>query len=328
MVRIGFIGLGAFGFALLKYLDLNFKHELFCFDASKEICESIKKTKKHPYFYENTKINNSVTVLSSSTELIKESEIICIVVSSKAFTHVLNDLKNADLNNKIIINFSKGLESATGKSFTKRLIELKPNVHCGAMFGGTIASNLLKNEPLGMDLATNNKSSYDVVHKNFTSKTLKIYESNDLIGIELAASLKNIVSLLAGILKGLEYNTSTITYFISRASKEIQDYAIIKGASKETFSTITQSWGNDLWMSCMNKTRNNNFGYLLGKENDYETLQKIFNEKNQLVEAISTINTLNEHHQIKNNLVLRTAKEILIDKKNPKNSMNYLINML
>ena len=328
MVRIGIIGLGAFGYSFMLYLQETFNYHIYGTDISFEVRKTLKNKRKHPYFYEDNYIEDSVQIVNSSKELIHSSDVIIIAVSSHAFHYVLDDLKNSDLKNKYVVNFSKGFEKITGKTFCQRLKELKPESNYSAIYGGSIAHNLIKKEPLGMDVASNNKDTTKKIIKLLASENLKLYESNDLIGIELASALKNVVSLLAGIIKGMKYNTSTLTFFISRASKKIEEYALSQGAKSETFKSSSQAWGNDLWMSCMNKTRNFNFGYSLGQGTNFKILKQKFDDNNQLVEAISTIETLSEHNKIKRNIILEAAKNIIIENESPEKIMKKLLNDL
>src|SRR5690606_30568015 len=132
--------------------------------------------------------------------------------------------------------------------------------------GGTIATDLFHQEPLGADIACENEGALAKLAKVFESRNLFVYPTTDLTGVEYASAFKNVISVMAGITSGMGFSYGAETHIISRCAYEVERVVTGElGGSEETFRMNSQCWGNDLWMSCTGNTRNREFGILLGR---------------------------------------------------------------
>jgi len=326
-MKISIYGIGNFGFAILKHLSTNLaldnKYRLFAYDRNKKLINNLQRKRKHLYHHKNIGIKKNVVFTHNSRDIFQNTDVIILAVTSNAIIEVLNKNKQYINQQSIILNTAKALEYRSGKCFSEiitKITEIK-NHKCSyaVLSGGTIASDLLHHEPLGVDVASKDKKALRLLKKIFTSENLNVYTTNDVKGVEYAGAFKNIISILAGIVHGLGFSYGSETHFITRASYEITQLIKKKiPINHYTFSMYSQCWGNDLWMSCTGQTRNREFGILIGRGYSPNKSLKIMKKKHKSVEGIQTIRALNKFKLTNKFPVLIAIQKIVLNNRNPK----------
>lgn len=329
MLKISIYGIGNFGFAILKHLSKknggNKNYILYAYDRNNKIINYLKNKRKHLLHHKNIKISKNVIFTNSIKKLTENTDILILAVTSNAIEEVVKKIKPYINNNLIILNTAKAIDSETGKRPSEIILETinnKKNPPLIAMLaGGTIASDLFEHEPLGVDIACRNKNAQKKLKNVFASDNLNVYTTKDIIGMEYAAAFKNVISILAGIVNGLGFSYGSETHLISRSANEVERLVTTKlGGQKNTFKIGSQCWGNDMWMSCTGKTRNREFGILLGKKYSVKNALEKMKKENKSVEGINTLKAIKK--VIKNNKIdfplLYSLNEIVYKNKDPK----------
>jgi glycerol-3-phosphate dehydrogenase (NAD(P)+) len=300
-LKISVYGMGNFGFALLTHLNrrqaAGSDFSLHGYDNNKRLIAHLRAKRMHPLHHRNVRISTSVIFNNNSKELMADTDILVLAVTSAAIKQVISDLKLHVNRELILVNTAKALDVETGLTFSVIISEcLKDMGHpiSIAMFaGGTIASDLVNHEPLGVDIASEDRRTLKILKGIFTMDNLRVYTTTDIRGVEYAAALKNVVSILAGIVSGLGFSYGSQTHMISRAAGEVKNLVVGKlGGKEKTFSIESQCWGNDMWMSCTGGTRNREFGILLGKGYKSSEAAAEMQERNKTVEGINTVKAI------------------------------------
>ncbi|NQV12781.1 MAG: NAD(P)-binding domain-containing protein [Parcubacteria group bacterium] len=298
-LKVSVCGLGNFGFAIIKHLSENAEwvgFNLYGCDQDKKLLENLRTKHQHLIHHPETKINNDVIFVDSLEELIAGADVLILAVTSTAIKEVIRAVKPHINKKLIILNTAKALDNSTGKRYseiiTEELVDLEYPWTFATLAGGTIASDLFKSEPLGIDIASKDEKSLSLLSDIFTSDNLNVYTTTDLKGVEYAAAFKNAIAILAGIVKGLGFSYGSETHLISRTAGEVEDLALSLGAKPETFAVKSQCWGNDMIMSCTGNTRNREFGILLGQGLSIEQAAKKMKEENKTVEGINTLQAI------------------------------------
>ena len=143
---------------------------------------------------------------------------------STAIPEIVGKMKPYMKKNAIILNTAKAL-GANGSRYSEIINEILSDYDSsvGMFAGGTIAKDLFHAEPLGADVAFDDLNIAEKVKTILESDNLKIRATDDLIGVEYAAAFKNVIAILAGVVKGAGFSFGSETHFISRASKEVCD---------------------------------------------------------------------------------------------------------
>ena len=189
-------------------------------------------------------------------DAVDNSELIFVCVTSNLVLPSLLNIQKEITNQKIII-CSKGF-AKEGKLISQVLKEeFKNKNEIFYLCGPTLAEELEKGVLSGMVLAGGNGK--EEIKKQIESESLYIELSDDIIGVEISATLKNIMAIFIGIVQGVEYGQNTNAFIFTKAVQEIKNIGLMLGAKADTFLGL--SCVGDLFLS----SRNRLLGVELGK---------------------------------------------------------------
>lgn len=336
-MKIGIAGTGMFGFALAFYLGKKYEKDkdinIITFDSNNALIQHLNKYRTHLYHFKNKKISPQVIFTTDKKELVENTDIVIMAVTSQSIREVIRELKDYLKNQVIILNTAKALERENAKTFYEVIEEELSTINIcykiAKLSGGTFAEDIINEAPLGADIACTDSISLNKLQKIFSSHHLYIYGNTDLIGVEYAGAFKNVIAIMAGIINGLGLPYGSETHMISRAAQEAKNIAVNFGARPQTFSMESQCWGNDLWMSCTGKSRNREYGILIGKGFDpKEALDKL-QEEHKLVEGYYTAQSIPALFKKANvkTPIFNEIYQIIQNHKIPLESIKYLMNL-
>jgi len=197
-------------------------------------------------------ILNGHTILKNE---ILGSDIILVSTPSFRVREALMSHKSAIINQKIII-CSKGF-SDDGNLISKVLENEFPNNSIYFLYGPTLAEGLVKGDFSAMVLAGG--EGKEDLKTHIESKNLKIELSDDIIGVQIGAAMKNVVTIFVGIVEGASYGQNTQAYILTKGLQEVQKLGVALGANPNTFVGLTCL--GDLTL----RSRNRSLGIEIGK---------------------------------------------------------------
>ena len=270
MKQIAIMGSGSFGCALANHLtNKNNKVKIWSFTEEET---NIINNEHRCMFLEGSKLDESIKCYTSYEEALKDSEYILLVTPSKVIRETCRNIKEYVSNKKIIIA-SKGLEEETNKLLSEVVKEELPNNLIGVLSGPSHAEEVIKKMPTNVTFASPNKSFNKEVKELFESNYFSIEIVEDMIGVEIGGSLKNIIALASGILYGLGYSSNIEAALITKGLKEISNIGIAIGAKKDTFYGL--SGLGDLIVTCnSDNSRNRRAGKLIAKNKNIDAIKE------------------------------------------------------
>ncbi len=288
MKKVSVIGLGNFGSALLNHLDRknNGAYSLHGYSRNKEMIQKLKKER-----------SRRVTFGSDLELAVSDADYLVFAVTSSAVPEVIQHMKNYLQEGTTIVNTAKALDYTTGKPLSVIAARLLKGIHYNyaVLVGATIAQDLLKGIPLGINVASKNPSILIELTSLFQSKNLTVLPTQDLIGAEYASAFKNVIAIFSGMMHGIGYALESEIFAMTQAAAEVENLVIYElGGKRETFILSTPCWGNDLWMSCTSNTRNRELGILLGQGLSVKNALIHMKAHNKTVEGVYTIQVLNK----------------------------------
>lgn len=325
-------GLGNFGYAILKHLDRH-KHAEYmiaAFDRDPAVMKRLGGFRRHTRIKPQHRISKSVLIPEKLEEIFPQVDIIILAVTAASFPEVLGHLNRLPRGRKklLVINAAKALASGTGQRLETVVEEqLQHPYEYAYLAGGTIAEDLYNSHPLGATIAARSLAARKRSEALLGSSNFRLYQTSDVAGAEYCAAFKNVISIFAGIISGLGWPYGSETYFISRFSREVERFVVkeLKGRPT-TFSMDSQCWGNDLWMSCTGKTRNREFGYLIGRGDSVRQAEKRMRQARKSVEGLTTVRVLPQlSDRLSQYPFLHTMREIIINGKEPATTIARLI---
>ncbi len=324
MDKILVIGGGSWGTAFANYLASK-KNEIRIWIRENEIIESIKNIRENSLFLPGIKLSNNLIPVSDLIQETKKADIIILAVPSKYIRNTFEKIKGI-VENKIIVNLSKGFESSSLKTISQIAAEvIGPDIinYWITISGPSFARELAHKHPTAVVAVSKNETILKQIQIDFSSDILRIYRTNDLIGIEVSSSIKNVIAIASGIIKGCGLGYNTTATLVTRASVEISKFGIKLGAKKETF------WGlagiGDLMLTCFGPlSRNFQLGTRIAKGESLKQIQKTTIMIAEGVETTKAIKTLSEKFDIEMP-ICSAINDILFNNKNPKKAIQALM---
>ncbi|MBR5543724.1 MAG: NAD(P)-dependent glycerol-3-phosphate dehydrogenase, partial [Oscillospiraceae bacterium] len=195
----------------------------------------------------------------------KDADIIVMAVPSFAVRVTARKLSEFVTDDKIIVNVSKGIENETSKRLSEIIEdELSQKAKIVVLSGPSHAEEVGRGVPTAVIATSRNKEAAEIVQDTFMNENFRVYITDDIIGVELGAALKNVMALAAGICDGLGLGDNSKAALMTRGLAEIVRLGIALGAKEETF--IGLAGLGDLIVTCMSMhSRNRRAGILIGK---------------------------------------------------------------
>ncbi len=322
MKNIAIIGSGSWGVALGMHLaSLGNNIKIWSFDQTEaDLINNEKKCK----FLPDIIIPNNITCSLNYEDVISGADLILHVTPSKFTRNIVKDYKKyVDVEKQPIIVCSKGLEQSTLSILTDVIKEEIPNAKIGALSGPSHAEEVSRGIPTVLVSASEDEQVRNYVQDIFMSKNMRVYTSDDIIGVEFGAALKNIIAFCAGIAVELDLGDNTFAALLTRGLTEIARLGEKIGAKKETFYGLTGL--GDLIVTCNSEhSRNRKAGRLIGRGLPLDEVKK---EVGMVIESIDNIEAAYELKK-KYNVEMPIVEEVynvLYNGQNPKDAVYKLM---
>ena len=325
--NIGVLGAGSWGTALVKMLSENCD-KIFWYSRNDIQIKEIIKTKKNPKYLKDLEIDTDKISISSDLNLIIDnSDILIIAIPSPYIEKSLNKHKTA-LASKIIFSGSKGVIPESHLVITEHLHKQYniPYKNLGILSGPTHAEEIAKGKLSYLTVGSSNDEISKYLSKKLFSPYVHTSLSNDVIGIEYAATLKNIYSILVGISFGLGYGDNFISVLISHCTKEMINFIKSIDNVKREFSH--SAYIGDLLVTTYSKhSRNRTFGEMIGEG---LPVKKAISKMSMIVEGYYATKNAYEISKSKNmNFeIIKVVHEILYNNKNAELELKLLAEKL
>ncbi len=320
-MNIAVIGSGSWGTTLANLLSLK-GNVVKVWGRNIEYMEEINKTKINRKYLPKLKLSSSLEFSGDLEYVIKNSRIIVLAVASQAVKSVLIKSKPF-INNQIIVDVSKGIDTENLKTISQIVEDILPGNKYVVLSGPSHAEEVSMNMPTTIVAASKSREYAEFIQDLFSTQSLRIYTNPDVIGVELAGALKNIIAIGAGISDGLGYGDNAKAALITRGILEISRLGVALGAKEDTFKGLT-GFG-DLIVTCTSMhSRNRRCGILLGKG---KSLDEAIDEVGMVVEGATTIKAAYELSK-KYDIYMPITNElfkVLYENKNPRDSVDKLM---
>ena len=298
MKNIGIIGSGSFGCALANVLIKN--HNVKIWSFKKEEADVINNEHRC-MFIDNSKLDERIVCYTNYEDVIEDSEYLILVTPSSVIRNTCQNIKKYVTNQKIIIA-SKGMEIETNKLLTDIVKEELSSKYIGILSGPSHAEEVIKNMYSEVVFASNDKDYNNEIKELLETNNFKVELSNDVIGVQVGGTLKNIIALCSGILYGLNLGSNINAVLMTKGLEEIKKIGVKLGAKEETFYGL--SGLGDLLTTCeSNDSRNRRCGILLAQNKDLETIKKEIGMVIEGLDALKIAMSLSNKYNIDSKII-------------------------
>ncbi len=279
-MRVAVLGAGSWGTALAIHLARG-GHDVLLWGRDERVCAAIEESRYHPRRLKGIRIPAGVRVTPLLERAAAHSETAIVAVPCASFRALLAAVP-ANLANRRFLSAAKGVEPETLMRMSEILLEFHPTAEVAALSGPTFAEGLARGDPTAAVVAGGGLARD--LQREFSSPLFRLYSSEDLVGVELAGALKNVVAIAAGIVSGLGYGHNTLAALVTRGLAEIGRIVRASGGQERTIAGLAGI--GDLMLTCTGReSRNRRVGEEIGRGG---TLSRILGDMPEVAEGVRT----------------------------------------
>jgi len=269
-MKVAVIGAGAWGTALAIQAAKAYPVKLWARDSGH--ISGMKKARSNPKYLGDFTFPDHLELTASLDEAVLTSDVIISSVPTSAFAEIIQNIQSID-SAKPIIWTNKGLET-NSSLFPHEIIHdhiINKDLAYGVLSGPSFAAELVRDLPTAVTLATTNSDLSNSVAKIFHHGSMRVYLSDDIAGVTVGGSLKNIIAIASGISDGMGFGNNARAALITRGIAEITRFGKTLNASEETF--IGLAGIGDLLLTCTGQySRNREVGIRLAEGKSLDSI--------------------------------------------------------
>jgi glycerol-3-phosphate dehydrogenase (NAD(P)+) len=285
-VKIGVVGAGSWGTALTNLLAFKgFKIDLWVFE--KEVKDQIESYRENKVFLPGVSLSDQIYPSNDIETVVKEKDLVLLVVPSHVMRETASKIREHISKETIIVSASKGIENKTHLTMSGVLREIFQEISgdsFAVLSGPSFAGEVVRKVPTVVSVASKNQKVASFVQHVFATPYFRVYTNNDMVGVELGGSVKNVIAIASGIIDGLGLGLNTRAALITRGLTEMRRLGLKLGANPRTFAGIAGI--GDLVLTCTGDvSRNHTVGKKIGEG---MKLNEILSEMRMVAEGVKT----------------------------------------
>ena len=262
-MRVSVVGAGAWGTALASHcaragLDVRM------WAREPEVVTAVNDQHENTVFLPGVGLPPELAASARLDQVLEGAEIVLVVVPSEFSRRVYSEMVASLAPEAVLVSATKGLELDTLRRMSEVAGEEAPDHPVAVLSGPSFAMEVAKAQPTAVVAASAEHTVAQRVQRALSTRTFRVYSSEDLVGVELAGALKNVIAIAAGIVDGLGYGHNTGAALITRGLAEISRLGGGLGGRPETLAGLAGL--GDLVLTCTGAlSRNRRVGQGLGQ---------------------------------------------------------------
>lgn len=323
-MKITVIGAGSWGSALAE-LAARCGLEVMLWAHDPKIAFAIAETRSNPVYLPMAKFPDSLRVTNSLEEAARFSDTVLMVTPSHHYRTVMSELVPSLPESVRVISATKGIENETLLRISEITSELlgRRLTAFASLAGPTFAAEVSRGDPTAGVIASSDDAFAAELQEKLSNLAFRWYRTDDVVGVELAAALKNVIAIAAGVLEGLGLGTNTMAALVTRGLHEIRRLGLAFGGTPETFAGLAGM--GDLVLTCTGSlSRNRAVGVQLGQG---KVLQEILQGTRTVAEGVKTCRSAHELAR-KNGIdmpIIFEMHRLLYEDETPRTAINRLM---
>jgi glycerol-3-phosphate dehydrogenase (NAD(P)+) len=292
MSRIAILGGGSWGTGLAVVLaHSRRKHDIRLWVREPSIVQSIRENRENLAYLQGVSLPECIQASTQIGQVLRDAQIVVGAVPSafarEVFSHALPDVSI----DSVIVIATKGLEPTTHLRMTEvieQVFSLRFVPKVAVLSGPSFALEAARGEPTAVVVASKDRALATFLQEEFAGANFRLYTNEDVLGVELAGAMKNVIAIAAGACQGLGLGANALAALITRGLAEMTRLTVALGGKWETLSGLAGL--GDLVLTCNGQlSRNRHVGFELGRG---RALEDILAEMNGVAEGIGTTDAL------------------------------------
>lgn len=263
MKKIAVIGAGSWGTALAVTLS-NKGHDVRICDVDREHVLDMRAKRENAKYLPGISFNDNLSVVDDNAEALSGADIALFSAPAQHFRSAFENAMPHLNGDMVVVNVAKGIEQGTLLRMSEIAYSMLPGVKYVVLSGPSHAEEVGRFMPTTVAAASKDLKLAEYVQHEFSTDRFRIYTNDDVCGVELGGSLKNIIALGAGISDGIGFGDNAKAALMTRGITEMQRLGEKLGARAETFAGLTGV--GDLIVTCTSMhSRNRRCGIMIGE---------------------------------------------------------------
>ncbi|HEV8399772.1 MAG TPA: NAD(P)H-dependent glycerol-3-phosphate dehydrogenase [Gemmatimonadales bacterium] len=323
MTRIAVIGGGAWGTALADLLARK-GDAVTMWAREPEVVEAVNRQHANPVFLPGAALAPALRADGDLGAAVRGAEVVVSAAPAHAVRPVMTQAAAALSKGALVVSVSKGLDPDKLERPSTVLEEVLPRgTPVAVLSGPSFAQEVYQRQPTLVVAAAQDHAVAQRTQRVFSASHFRVYSHTDVVGVELAGALKNVIALAAGILEGLGLGYNTRAAVITRGLAEITRLGVALGADPMTFAGLA-GMGDLILTATGALSRNRSLGVALGQGQSFEQAQA---GKQTVAEGVNTARTavaLGERHGVELPIA-REVADVLFRGKAPRQAVTDLM---
>ncbi|TCD48129.1 NAD(P)H-dependent glycerol-3-phosphate dehydrogenase [Chlorobium sp. N1] len=281
---VAVLGAGSWGTTLAVLLARK-GHRVRLWAHRPEFAATLARERENVRYLKGTPFPDPLLIEADLGACVGRAPMIVTAVPSQALRETARAFSGVPLDGKIVVNVAKGIEVGTGKRMSEVLLEelggLEPG-RVAALYGPSHAEEVAQEQPTTVVASSPSMETAEAVQEAFHTSMFRVYVNTDIVGVEIAGSVKNIIAIAAGISDGIGFGDNAKAAIITRGMAEISRLALRLGGDPMTISGL--SGIGDLVVTCLSRHSRNRFvGQEIGRG---RTLDDIITHMDMIAEGV------------------------------------------
>jgi len=266
--QIAILGGGSWGTALAIVLSrARRKHDISLWVHDSALAELMRRDRENRNYLPGHRLPLEINITSEMRTAVSGAQILVGAIPT-AYARVIYSSATASVSPRaVFVSAAKGLEPGTHKRMSEVLsavFSAKFALPFAALSGPSFAAEVARGEPTAVVLATKDAALGAELQEEFAAPNFRVYTNDDVLGVELAGAMKNVIAIAAGVCQGLGLGSNPLAALITRGLAEMSRLATALGAQPETLTGLAGL--GDLVLTCTGSlSRNRQVGIELGK---------------------------------------------------------------
>ena len=287
MRSVTILGAGSWGTTLAIHLSQN-GYDVSLWEFRRDVADRLRDDRENVDLLPGISIPDRIHISSVLKDTVSPRvEMLVFAVPSHVLREVAHKVAPLISDVPFVVSVVKGIENGTFKRMSEVLEEELPGIfraRIAVLSGPSHAEEVSREIPTSVVVASGDPEVAVAVQRTFLSPRFRVYTNEDMVGVELAGALKNIIAIAAGISDGLGFGDNTKGALLTRGLAEITRLGIAMGAKASTFSGL--SGIGDLITTCLSRySRNRYVGEEIGKG---KSLSHVLDRMAMVAEGVMT----------------------------------------
>ncbi len=262
-MRTTVIGGGAWGTALASHCS-RVGLPVRMWIREPEVAAAVNERHENPAYLPGVELPGGLRATPRLDEALADAEAVLVVVPSEFCRGIYREAARLAPEGAVFVSATKGLEVDSLQRMSEVAAAEAPGRAVAVLSGPSFALEVARALPTAVVVASAEHSVAERVQRPLASRTFRVYSSDDVVGVELAGALKNVIAIAAGIVDGLGYGHNIMAALITRGLVEISRLAVALGAKPDTLAGLAGL--GDLVLTCTGAlSRNRTVGQRLGR---------------------------------------------------------------